>query len=195
MKPKAIEHKRRRKIIRKYFHDEFLGLLDCDQRLPYGTTKTKQIKYSEAALLYKLNRAFILKDASIIAPHLSEEFTINGLKPPLMVGKNHKDLLLAQIRAIEDSRGSTNWFFFKSDYIKLMYRDKEKWALSTTYTIQKEPMFTLSIHVKLKDGKIDTLYNRFIDKPTDDFCKLICTWNQKPEDIEKSYLESLKGFK
>ena len=59
MKSKAIEHKKRRKIIRKYFHDEFLGLLDCDQRLPYGSTKTKQIKYSEAALLYKLNRAFI----------------------------------------------------------------------------------------------------------------------------------------
>jgi hypothetical protein len=54
-------------------------------------------------------------------------------------------------------------------------------------------MFTLSIHVKLKDGKIDTLYNRFIDKPTDDFCKLICTWNQKPEDIEKSYWEALQG--
>ena len=185
MKPKAIEHKKRRKIIRKYFHDEFLGLLDCDQRLPYGTTKNKQIKYSEAALLYKLNRAFILKDASIIAPHLSEEFTINGLKPPLMVGKNHKELLLAQIRAIEDSRGSTNWFFFKSDYIKIMYRGKEKWALSTTYTIQ----------IKLKDGKIETLYNRFIEKPIDDICKLICTWNQKPEDIERSYLESLKGFK
>jgi hypothetical protein len=56
-------------------------------------------------------------------------------------------------------------------------------------------MLTLSIHIKIKDGKIDTLYNRFIEKPTDDICKLICTWNQKQEDIEKSYLESLKGFK
>jgi hypothetical protein len=104
MKPKAIEHKKRRKIIRKYFHDEFLGLLDCDVRLPYGWTKTKQFKYSEAALLYKLNSAFILKNASIITPHLSEEFTINCLKPPLMVGKNHKVLLLEEIRAIEDNR-------------------------------------------------------------------------------------------
>jgi hypothetical protein len=56
----------------------------------------------------------------------------------------------------------------------IMYRGKVKWALST-YTIQKEPMFTLSIHIKLRDVKIDILYNRFIDKPTDDFCKLICT--------------------
>jgi hypothetical protein len=109
-----------------------------------------------------------------------------------MVGKNHKELILSQIRAIEDSRGSTNWFFFKSDYIKIMYRGNEKWALSTTYIIQEEPKFTLSIHIKLKDGKIETLYNRFIEKPTDEMCKLIYTWNQKQENIEKSYLESLK---
>lgn len=54
-------------------------------------------------------------------------------------------------------------------------------------------MFTLAIHNKLKYGKIEYLYYRFIEKPTDDFCKNICFWNQKPEDFERSYLESLKG--
>ena len=109
--------------------------------------------YTAAAWYHKaLDEKLQNKDLLDILPE-SEEFTINGLKPPMMVGKNHKELLLAQIRAIEDSRGSTNWFFFKSDYIKIMYRGKEKWALSTTYTIQKEPMFTLSIHVKIKDSK------------------------------------------
>ena len=194
MKPKAIEHKKRRKIIRKYFHDEFLGKLDCDERIPYNSPKPRNFKFSEAALLYMLNKAFILKNARIIEPYISDEFKIIGLKPPLMVGKNHKELLLSQIRAIEDSRGSTSWFFFISDYIKIIYRGKVKWALSTTYIIQKEPKFTLSIHVKLKDGKIVTLYNRFIEKPTDDICKLICTWNQKQKDIEKSYLDPLNGF-
>jgi len=75
---------------------------------------------------------------------------------------NPKSTFLAQIRAIEDSRGSTNWFFCKSNYIKIMYRGKEKWALSTTYTIQKEPKFTLSIHIKIKVDKTETLFNRIM---------------------------------
>ena len=43
-----------------------------------------------------------------------------------------------------------------------MYRGKEKWALSTTYTIQKEPKFTLSIHIKIKVDKTETLFNRIM---------------------------------